>query len=162
MNKFVVLLTTALAFGQNWRCQNGAWTDAPPPNPEMQRQEITLLEREAARAIQLHDRTFFRRVYSDDFSGVLSHGQPVDKTHLTEIVQSPTVPYESFTASDIKVRLYQDMAVATCVWSWRANIKGQQVNSAMRVVHVYLNTTGGWKVVAGQTTQLPPTVTQPL
>jgi ketosteroid isomerase-like protein len=162
MNKLAALLTIAMAFAQSWSCQNGQWTDAAPPNLEMQRQEIIVLEREAARAIQLNDRTFFRRVYADDFSGTLSHGQPVDKNQMVNVVQTPAIPYESFTASDIKVRLFQDTAVATCLWSWRATIKGQPVSNVMRVIHVYINTTRGWKVIAGQATQLPPNVTQPL
>ncbi len=162
MNKLVVLLTIALASAQNWHCQNGQWSDTPPPNPEMQRQEIIVLEREAARAIQLHDRTFFHRVFADDFTGTLSHGQPVNKAQLSEIVQTPAITYESFSASDIKVRLFEETAVATCLWSWRATIKGEQVNSVMRVMHVYVNTTSGWKVVSAQATQLPPAVQQPL
>jgi ketosteroid isomerase-like protein len=162
MNKLAALLTIALGLGQSWSCQNGQWTDAAPPNPEMQRQEIVVLEREAARAIQLNDRTFFRRVYADDFNGTLSHGQPVDKTAMVNVVQTPAIPYESFNATDIKVRLFQDTAVATCLWSWRATVKGQRISNVMRVIHVYINTTRGWKVIAGQATQLPPTMQQPL
>ena len=157
MNKLAVLLTIGMALAPSSRPQ-----DDVPPNPEMQRQEIIILEREMARAIHLNDRTFFRRVYADDFSGTLSHGQPVDKNQMVNVVQTPAIPYESFTASDIKVRLFQDTAVATCLWSWRATIKGQPVSSVMRVMHVYINTTRGWKVIAAQATQLPPNVTQPL
>ncbi len=162
MNKLAVLLTIGLAFAQSWRCPNDQYPEGPPPNVEMQRQEIIVLEREAARAIQLNDRTFFRRVYADDFTGTLSHGQPVDKTQMVNVVQAPAIPYESFNASDIKVRIFEDTAVATCLWSWRATIKGQPVSNVMRVIHVYIYTTRGWKVVAGQATQLPPNVTQPL
>ncbi len=171
MNKVAALLTIGLALAPSWYPQ-----EPPPANPEMERQEIILLEREAARAIQLHDRTFFRRVYTDDFAGVLSQGQPVNKEQFIDVVQIPTIPYDSFVASDIKVRIYQatamafdmrfrvyqETAVATCMWSWRATIKGQQVSSAMRVIHVYINTTRGWKVVAGQATVLPPRIPQPL
>ena len=46
---------------------------------EIDRQEIVNLEKEAAHAIQLNNPTFFKRVYSDDFTGTLSHGQPVNK-----------------------------------------------------------------------------------
>ena len=59
-----------------------------PPNPEMRRQEIVNLERETARAILLNNGTFFRRVYSDDFLGTLSHGEMVDKNNLIDAVQS--------------------------------------------------------------------------
>jgi Domain of unknown function (DUF4440) len=122
----------------------------------MQRQEIINLEHEAARAIQTNTGTFFRRVYSDDFSGTMSHGQPVDKTTFINAVQTYEVKYDGFNASDINVRLYKDTAVATCLWTARGTFKEQKFNSQMRVLHVYINTPRGWRVVAGQITLLPP------
>ena len=132
------------------------------PNADLQRQEVIALERETARAIQLEDATFFRRVYSDDFSGVLSHGQAVDKSSFIKAVQTPEIRYESLTASDIKVRLYRDTAVATSLWSMRAVLRGQRVSSQMHVLHVYVYTAAGYHVVTGQTTLLPPYLDQPL
>jgi ketosteroid isomerase-like protein len=132
------------------------------PNADLQRQEVIALEKEAAHAVLLGDATFFRRVYSDDFSGVLSHGEIVDRTSFIAAVQAPQIKYESFTATDVKVRLYRDLAVATGTWSMRAVLKGQKVTSQMRVMHVYMYTSGGYRVVSGQTTILPPNLEQPL
>jgi hypothetical protein len=151
MYKLVALLLVGLALNFGWQEQ-----DEPPPNPEMQRQEIINLEHEAARAIQTNTGTFFRRVYSDDFSGTMSHGQPVDKTSFINAVQTYEVKYDGFNASDINVRLYKDTAVATCLWTARGTFKEQKFNSQMRVLHVYINTPRGWRVVAGQVTLLPP------
>lgn len=133
-----------------------------PRDPELHRQEIVSLEREAGRAIELRNGTYFRRVYSDDFSGTLSHGQQVNKVQLIEAIQSDAVKYESFNTSDIKVQIYQDMAVATCLWSSRVVIKGQRFSHQMRAIHVYLNGASGWHVVSAQFTSLPPDVPQPL
>ena len=133
-----------------------------PADPELHRQEIVSLEREAARAIQLNSGTFFRRVYSEDFSGTLSRGQQVNKAQWIAVIESPGVKYESFSTSDIKVQLYEDMAIATCLWSSRSIIKGQHISHQMRAIHVYLNGAGGWHVVTGQITSLPPDVQQPL
>jgi len=130
--------------------------------PELQRQEIVSLERESARAIQLSNGAFFRRVYSEDFVGTLSHGQQVDKKQWIATIESPVVKYESFVATDIKVRLYQEMAVATCLWSSRSVNKGQYVSHQMRTIHVYLNGASGWHVVSGKNTNMPPDVGQPL
>jgi len=47
MYKLAALLLVGLALNFGWQEQ-----DEPPPNPEMQRQEIINLEHEAARAIQ--------------------------------------------------------------------------------------------------------------
>jgi ketosteroid isomerase-like protein len=132
------------------------------PNADLQRQEVIALAKEAAHAVLLGDATFFRRVYSDDFSGVLSHGEIVDRTSFIAAVQAPQIKYESFTATDVKVRLYRDLAVATGTWSMRAVLKGQKVTSQMRVMHVYMYTSGGYRVVSGQTTILPPNLEQPL
>jgi hypothetical protein len=151
MYKLAALLLVGLALNFGWQEQ-----DEPPPNPEMQRQEIINLEHEAARAIQTNTGTFFRRVYSDDFSGTMSHGQPVDKTSFINAVQTYEVKYEGFNASDISVRLYKDTAVATCLRTARGTYKEQKFNSQMRVLHVYINTPRGWRVVAGQITLLPP------
>jgi hypothetical protein len=133
-----------------------------PRNEEMQRQEIINLEKEMARAIQLNNGTFFRRVYGEDFSGTLSHGQPVNKALFIDAVQDGTVKYESFSVSDIKIRIFKDTAVATCLWSSRSIYRGQRISSQMRVIHVYVNGQRGWQVVASQATILPPDVQQPL
>lgn len=133
-----------------------------PPDAEVGRQEIVSLEREAARAIQLNNGTFFQRVYDSDFAGTLSHGQQVSKAQWIAAVQSTDVKYESFNASDIKVRVYEDTAVATCLWSSRSIIRGQRISSQIRAVHVYVDTPRGWQVVSGQSTNLPPDVQQPL
>jgi hypothetical protein len=161
MYKVAALLILGLTLNATGRCQEN-----PPLNEaaqaEMHRQEIVNLENEAARAIQLNNGTFFRRVYSDDFSGTLSHGQPVNKTAFIAAVQNPDVKYDWFNAGDINVRIFQDTAVATCLWSARGSFKGQRFDNGMRVIHVYINGPRGWHVVAGQATLLPPGMPQPL
>jgi hypothetical protein len=141
-------------------CIERCYTD--PGDPEAQRQEIVSLEKEAARAIQLGDTTFFRRVYSDDFAGTLSHGQQVDKSQWLRIVQAPTSKYDSFVASDINVHIFQETAVATTLWSSRRRVKGEIAGNQMRTIHVYINTPRGWHVVFSQTTNLPPDFQQDL
>jgi ketosteroid isomerase-like protein len=172
MKKIVVLIAIVLALSSPLHPQDDsrqahrdACMDAcirERPNPELQRQEVVALEKETARAIQLGDATFFRRVYSDDFSGLLSHGQTVDKAGWIAAVQAPEIRYDLFTASDVKVRLYRDIAVATSLWSIRAFSRNQRIDSQMRVIHVYMYTGGGYRVVSAQTTLLPPYTQQPL
>jgi hypothetical protein len=131
-------------------------------DPEVQRQEIVSLERETARAILLGNGTFFQRVYSDDFEGTLSHGQRINKDQWIATIQSSQVKRESFIATDIRVRVFQETAVATCLWSSRFTVNGQHLGSQFRVTHVYVNTPRGWHVIFGQTTNLPPDVQQVL
>jgi hypothetical protein len=158
MNKIAVLLTIGLAFAPAWPGQE----PEAPPNPEMQREEIVNLEKETAHAIQQGSGTFFRRVYSEDFIGILSHGQAVNKAQLIEVVQTPGMKYESFIASDIKVRFFRDVAVASSLWSSRTNLNGQRVGGQLRVTHVYVNGPRGWQAVSSEATPLPPDVHLPL
>ena len=125
-------------------------------NPELERQEVIALEKEAARALQHNDGTFFRRVYSDDFVGTLSHGQAVNKSTFIQAIESADVRFESVNASDITVRVYRDTAVASCLWSLRMSYRGQSVSSQIRMIHVYLYSQRGFHVVASQATLLPP------
>jgi hypothetical protein len=133
-----------------------------PLDPELHRQEIVSLEKEAAHAIQLNNTSYFRRVYSDDFTGILSHGQLVSKAEWIALIGSPEVRYESFNTSDVKVQLYENMAVATCLWSSRRLVNGQRISHQLRTIHIYLNGASGWHVVTAQTTSMPPDVGQPL
>jgi hypothetical protein len=171
MNKVAIALASLLALSpslhpqfskqeQRESCMEACMLERP--NAELEREEVIALERETARAIQLGDATFFRRVYSDVFTGVLSRGENVDKAGLLAAVQAPGIKYESFTVSDIKVRLYRDIAVASGTWSIRAVLNDQRANIQMRVLHVYLYSGNGYHVVSAQTTLLPPYVQQPL
>jgi ketosteroid isomerase-like protein len=132
------------------------------PDADIQRQEVIALEKETAHAIQLKDATFFRRVYSDGFSGVLSRGETVDRASFITAVQSPDVMYESFTVSDLKIKLYRDIAVVSGTWSVRAVLKGQRASSQMRILHVYSYGGDGYHLISAQATLLPPYVEQPL
>lgn len=167
----IAVVGIALLIGQGSSQQNEREADrndcikrclTQPYDPELRRQEIVSLEREAGRAIQLKNDAYFRRVYSDDFAGTLSHGQQVNKAQWITLIQSDAVKYDIFQASDIKVQIYQEMAVATCLWSSRFTVKGQQLGHQMRSIHVYLNGASGWHVVSGQISNLPPDVGQPL
>jgi len=159
MTKLIPLLVLALLLGPAVNSQDN---DDVKPNPDMQRQEVVNLERETARAIMLNNATFIRRVYSEDFAGTLSHGQSVDKLQLIHEIESSGVHYQVFNASDIQVRLFRETAIATCLWSFRAILNGQQTETQMRVMHIYINGPRGWHVVAGQTTALPPYTSHPL
>jgi Domain of unknown function (DUF4440) len=158
MNKIAALLTVGLALAPAWAGQE----PEAPLNPEMQREEIVNLEKETVRAIQQGSGTFFRRVYSEDFIGTLSHGQAVNKAQLIDVVTTPGIKYETFIASDIKVRFFRDVAIATSLWSSRTVLNGQRVGGQLRVVHVYVNGPRGWQAVASQTTPLPPDMHLPL
>jgi hypothetical protein len=168
MNKILALLIMGLALSPHWQIQGDtvescvASCRAQRPDPEMQRQEIINLEKETVRAIQLKNSSFFSRVYADDFSGALSHGQSVNKAKFIEAVRGSATDYESVNVSDIQVRFYRDTAVTTCLWSARSIIGGQREGAQLRVTHVYVYGMGGWRAILSQATPLPPGAKLPI
>ena len=122
---------------------------------EMQRQELFNLESETARALQWNSATFFRRVYSEDFIGIAGTGEVMNKQRYLDAVQSSSIKYSSFIATDIRVRIYQETAVVSCLWSAHGTISGRSVSRQYRVTHIYVNGTRGWQAVSSQETLLP-------
>ncbi len=122
---------------------------------EIQREELLNLQKETVRALQLHNSSFFNRMYSDDFMGTSPSGANLDKTKLVAAVQDMSIQYSSFVATDIQVRVFQNTAVTMCLWSARGTAKGAQFTRQSRVTTVYVHGQRGWQVVARQETQLP-------
>jgi hypothetical protein len=127
----------------------------PTDEMEIDRQEIVNLERETVRALQLNNATFFKRVYSDDFIATTASGQTMDKQALVNSIQTSSIRYETFIASDIRVRFYQETAVVNALWSSRGFSNGRHFSKQSRTVHVYINGQHGWHAVATQETALP-------
>lgn len=170
MSKIAIMTLLALAFAsslhpQNWESRKDYCVDLcmrEEVTQDLQKQEVTTLERELARAVEHNDGTFIRRVYSDDFSGTLSRGQSVDKAAFINVVQTTETKYESVRASNINVNIYRETAVATSLWSIRSFSDGQRISSQLRVIHVYFRSQAGYRIVASQSTPLPPYTQQPL
>jgi len=65
---------------------------------EMKQEELVNLETETARALQWNTGTFFRRVYGDDFVGILPSGKILSKAEWIAAIESSGVQYTSFVA----------------------------------------------------------------
>jgi hypothetical protein len=119
--------------------------------------EVNNIEKETVRALQFNTGTFFRRVYSDDFQGILPSGQILSKEAWIAAIENSQVQYSSFVVSDIRVKMFETTAVVTCLWSSRGHRNGKDFAKQSRVTHVYVYGVGGWEAVASQETLLPGT-----
>jgi ketosteroid isomerase-like protein len=122
---------------------------------EAKQEELINLEHDTAHAMQFNNGTLFRRIYGDDFVGILPSGQIKDKAGWIASIENSGIKYVSFIASDIRVRMFQDTAVVTCLWSSRGTRGDQSFYKQYRVTHVYVYGQRGWQVVACQETLLP-------
>jgi len=125
------------------------------PNQEADRQAISNLEQGFAHAIQLNNSTIFNTVFSDDFSGVTWYGEVINKAHQIRLIQTSSNSYQFVHASDIQVKIFRDVASVFSLRTERGTSEGHQFSRQFRVLHVYINTPRGWRVISSQETQLP-------
>jgi ketosteroid isomerase-like protein len=158
MKKLIVLLfavSTFLSAPRTWAQASAAEMKELAKENDAKQDELENLEREMARAMQWNNGTLFRRIYGEDFVGVLPSGQMKDKAGWIAYVENSGIKYTSFIASDIHVRMFEDMAVVTCLWSARGTQGGRSFDKQFRVTHVYIYGQRGWQAIAGQETLLP-------
>ena len=128
--------------------------DEVPINPEMQRQELINLEKENARAIKLHNVTFFKAAYSDDFHGVSRYGETVGKLGIVRETESLPMEFDSVVSTDHQVRLFRDSAYVLSLRSEVGRAGGKRFYNQFRILRLYVNTPRGWKVVSQLETKL--------
>jgi uncharacterized protein DUF4440 len=125
-----------------------------PVNPEMQRQELVNLELENARAIKLHNTTFFKAAYSEDFHGVTRYGETVDKQGIIHDLEAMTLEFDSVVSSDAEVRMFRDAAYVLSLRSEVGRAEGKKFYNQFRILRVYVNTPRGWRIVSQLETKL--------
>ena len=128
--------------------------DEPPPNPEMVRQELVNLEKENARAIKLHNSTFFKSAYSEDFAGVTRYGEVLNKMGLLREIETMAQEFDSVVSSDPQVRMFRDTASVLSMRSEVGRLNGKRFYSQYRILRMYVNTSRGWKIVSQLETML--------
>lgn len=128
--------------------------DEQPVNPEMQRQELVNLELENARAIKLHNPTFFKAAYSEDFHGVTRYGETVNKQGIIHELETMNMQFDSVVSSDAQVRMFRDAAFVLSLRSEVGRADGRKFYNQFRVLRVYVNTPRGWRIVSQLETRL--------
>ena len=151
MKKISLCLLAMLLWGGIARPQE---PDEPPPNPEMIRQELINLEKENARAIKLHNSTFFKSAYSEDFTGVTRYGEVLNKAAIIREVQYMPQEFDSVVSSDPQVRMFRDTASVLSMRSEVGRMNGKKFYNQYRVLRMYINTSRGWKIVSQLETML--------
>jgi ketosteroid isomerase-like protein len=121
---------------------------------EENHQELINLEKETVHALMLNNTTFFKRVYGEDFVGTTATGRVINKATYMASIASSSSRYTVFIASDIQVRIFQDTAVVSSLWTARGAQDGRSFDRQYRVTHVYIYGQRGWQAVSSQETLL--------
>lgn len=113
-------------------------------------QELKALEQSRNEAIRTGDMETLDRLYADDFRGVTTTGQVVDKATLMSVFKGVDRRL-TFTGEDVRVRVIGDVALVSGLVTGRA---GDKVVTAFRYLHVYVQREGRWQLSTGQSTNV--------
>ncbi len=116
-------------------------------------QQIKTLSDQLAQAYVKGDTSFFEKYLADDYTGIYASSQPYTKA---ESLKPGAFKFESFDMHEMKIRVYGDTAVVTSLTSAKGTINGKPFSGDFRTTRVWVKQKGGWKLVAFQSTQVPP------
>ena len=115
---------------------------------------ILKLEQQWEDALTKSDTVALDRLYDETLIYTHSNGRVDNKASYISSIQSGGAKYLSMKRDDIKVTVYGQTAVVTCHWDVHVLAKGTKMDLNARYLHVYIQQTGGWKMVAHQSTRI--------
>ena len=95
-------------------------------------------------------------IYADDLVYVHSGGNVDTKAQMLDRIGKGGLKYQKLELVDPKVRVYGDAAVVNGAFDVVVQVDGAPVNHRVLYVHVYARQQGRWRLVAHQTTRVPP------
>lgn len=160
----VSLLIAALACSPGSLEQDLAGVDYPPANsapPQLStnlEDEVARIDDERRNAYLQNDAGALDRILADDVTAVAGIGSEDDKASILADVRSHDLTYKKLTYDHRKIRIYGDTAVVTSQAEIIANYKERDLSGKLLVTRVYAKQQGNWKLVAIQSTRIPPSV----
>ena len=114
-------------------------------------QQLLKLEHEWLDAFAKPDRAALERLMTDDYISNNADGSVTDKAQSIAAAEAGFFSGTTSNSEDVKVRVYGDMAVITCLDSVKGKFNGQ-----FRHTSIWVKRKGNWQVVGWQGTPVPP------
>ena len=111
---------------------------------------ITKLENDAVKADLANDSSFYEKYLADGWTGGTSRGTwDTKQLILADLKDSKNNKTNSESISDLKVRVYGDVAVATYKSTYDSIIRGKHFARTIITTDVFQRQDGEWKQIAG-------------
>lgn len=144
MKRIVVIAALVLA---------SAAAVARPPDDVAQ--ALMKLENDWAKAGLAGDSAALAKMLSSDYVYTSSDAEMATRADLLNGMKAGKTKYETFTVSDMKVRVYGDAAVVTGKGTTKGMENGKPLDETVRFTDTWVKRDGGWVCVATQTTRIP-------
>ena len=110
---------------------------------------ITQLENDSVKADLAGDSSFIQKNYADNWSGGFSGGIWTTKESvLADMKDTANNKWNSQQVSDLKVRVYENTAIATYTDSYDAMVRGEHRVKTVLSTDTFVLQNGAWKQVA--------------
>jgi ketosteroid isomerase-like protein len=128
-------------------CAADRRTVAETQTPGEVEQELRQLQRQLIAAIQRRDRDALNRIWADEYLGTAPNGRVVTKADLLSAIEGGAITVESIEFDDMRVRLFDNMALLTGHASVRARVSGEDMSGSYRGTGIYIKRNNRWEVV---------------
>ena len=116
--------------------------------------ELKKLETDRAAATVKGDIATLAKQTSDDYTVINLRGQVIDKAQVLDMFKTGKTKFESNELSDLKVRVYGNVALVIGKANVKGTLAGQAFNGQIIFTRVYVKKGGSWQSVAFQQTQV--------
>ncbi|MGC2321893.1 MAG: nuclear transport factor 2 family protein [Terriglobales bacterium] len=119
-------------------------------------QQITTLTDQLNQAFGKGDIGWMEKHFADDFTAIHSNGKLLNKAEEIDNVKTGNIKWATVDLHDRKIRAFRGTAVVTTLASSTGTVGGNPYSGDFRTTQVWLKQNGNWKMVAFQSTRVPP------
>jgi ketosteroid isomerase-like protein len=100
------------------------------------------------------DAAVLDRTTTDDYTITRDNGVVRNKIETLDGIKTGNTKFESFTTSDVNVRVYGETAVVTFLADIKGSRAGKDMSGQFREVRVFVKRGGKWRAVMAQRTRI--------
>ena len=123
-------------------------------------QQITALTDQLNQAFGKGDSGWMEKHFADDFTAIHSNGALVTKAQEIDNVKTGKIKWATVDLHDRQIRVFGDTAVVTTLASSTGTVGGTPYSGDFRTTQIWVKHKGDWKMVAFQSTRVPPATSQ--
>jgi hypothetical protein len=135
-----------------------AFACTPPASKAIRRltaeSEVRLAQRQRFEAMMKQDVVSLDTLLDDELDYIHTGGDLQSRTQFIDMIKKQTLVYESIAPSEVKVRVYDGLALATGRAQVRVRNAAGVSSFGIRFTEVYVRRDGRWLLTAWEATRL--------
>ena len=110
--------------------------------------DLMQIERDWAAAMVKRDNAAIERITSSEYTVTTPDGRLQTRAEFQADLTSGAMKLDSSEVSDLKVRVFGDVAIVTGITTDKGQYKGQDMSGKYRFTDVFLRRSGRWQAVS--------------